>query len=118
MATERMSLVNRERGAGFVELLVIVALAGVILAIASPALQEGYQRQKSRAVATEAIQAVRYVRLLALKERVPHRILFHDASGNPASAASTSGQSNINCCWFCHVAANESVFSSPSSRIL
>ena len=75
----------RQRGAGFVELLAVLAVAGIVLAIASPALRNSYQRQKVRVVAAETAQVMRYVRLLALKEKVRHRVVFHDMSDSPAN---------------------------------
>ena len=85
---------NREqqRGAGMMELLVALAVAGLVLAIAGPALWEGYQRQKVHSVSTEAAQVIRYVRLLALKEKVPHRVVFHDMSGTPANTIEVQRQ--------------------------
>ncbi len=75
----------RQRGAGFVELVVVLAVAGLVIAIASPALRNGYQKQKPRAVAAETVQVMRYVQLLALKEKVTHRVVFHDQSDTPAN---------------------------------
>ncbi len=82
----------RQRGAGFLELVVVLAIFGFVLAIASPALQNGYQRQKARAVAAETIQVIRYVQLLALKEKVPHRVVFHDVSDTPANTIEVQRQ--------------------------
>ena len=92
MSANDRTLMARQRGAGFVELLVVLALAGLVLAIASPALREGYQRQKVRAVATETVHVIGYVRLLALKEKVPHRVVFHDVSGSPANTIEVQRQ--------------------------
>ena len=92
MSVNDRALVARQRGAGFVELLVILAVAGLVLAIASPALLDGYQRQKARVVATETVQVMRYVRLLALKQKVPHRVVFHDMSDTPANTIEVQRQ--------------------------
>ena len=72
-----------QAGVGLLELLAVLALAGIVLAMASPALMEGLQRQKTRAVASEAVQVVRYAHMMALKEKVRHRVVFHDAFGSP-----------------------------------
>ena len=85
MSANDGALMARQRGAGFVELLVVLAVAGLVLAIAGPALRNGYQRQKVRAAAAETVQVIRYVHLLALKEKVPHRVVFHDVSDTPAN---------------------------------
>ena len=82
----------RQRGASFVELLTVLAIAAVVLIIAAPALQDAYQRQKVRAVASETAQVMRYVRLLALKEKVPHRVVFHDVSDYPANTIEVQRQ--------------------------
>lgn len=74
-----------QRGAGLLELLAVVALAGLVAAVAAPSLWQAYQRQQNRAVATQAVQAVRYARVMALKEKVRHRVVFHDASAATAN---------------------------------
>ncbi len=74
-----------QRGAGFLELLAIVAFVGILAAVAAPPLMEDFQRQKAQVVATEAVQVMRYVRMMALKEKVPHRVVFNDVSDSPAN---------------------------------
>ena len=92
MSANDGALMARQRGAGFAELLVVLAVAGLVLIIASPALRNGYQRQKVRAVASETVQVIRYVHLLALKEKVPHRVVFHDVSDTPANTIEVQRQ--------------------------
>ena len=92
MSANGNALTARQRGGGFLELLVVLAVAGLILAIAGPALRSGYQRQKVRAVASKTVQVIRYVRLLALKEKVPHRVVFHDVSDTPANTIEVQRQ--------------------------
>ena len=91
-STNDGALMARQRGAGFAELLVVLTLAGLVLAIASPALRNGYQRQKVHAVVNQTVQVIRYVHLLALKEKVPHRVVFHDASDTPANTIEVQRQ--------------------------
>ena len=92
MSANDGALMARQRGTGFLELLVVLAVAGLVLAIASPALRNGYQRQKVRAVAAETVQVIRYVHLLALKEKVPYRVVFHDVSDTPANTIEVQRQ--------------------------
>ena len=92
MSANDGALMARQRGTGFLEMLVVLAVAGLVLAIASPALRNGYQRQKVRAVAAETVQVIRYVHLLALKEKVPYRVVFHDVSDTPANTIEVQRQ--------------------------
>lgn len=75
----------RQRGVGLLELLTVLAVAGTMLVLATPSLWEGYQRQKVHRVSSETVQVMRYVHLLALKQKVPHRVVFHDLSDTPAN---------------------------------
>ncbi len=92
MPSDNRAYRARQRGIGLLELLVVLAIAAVVLIIAAPALQDAYQRQKVHAVASETAQVMRYVRLLALKEKVPHRVVFHDVSGSPANTIEVQRQ--------------------------
>ncbi len=82
----------RQRGFSLLELLATLAVAGLVVAIAAPGLLKGYQRQKARVAATEIVRVMRYTRLLALKEKVPHRVVFHDVSDSPANTIEVQRQ--------------------------
>ena len=74
-----------ERGVGLLELLAVIAVSTALIATSSHALWESYQRNKARVVAAETIQVIRYARLKALKEKVRHRVMFHDESASTAN---------------------------------
>ena len=74
-----------QRGSGLLELLTLLALVGLVVGVAVPGLLAGYERQKARVVATQTTQIMRYVRLLALKEKVAHRVVFNDESDSPSN---------------------------------
>ncbi len=92
MSTDDSGFVARQRGVGYLELLAVLALAGVVLAIASPGLLDAYQRQKVRVFATETILVMRTVSLQALTEKVPRRVVFHDASDFPPNTIEVQRQ--------------------------
>ena len=75
----------RQLGVGLPELLAVLAVAGALFLIAAPGLREGHERQKAHAFGTETVKAIRYARMSALKEKVPHRVLFRDAGDATAN---------------------------------
>ena len=77
MSGQRASL-SAQRGSGFLELMAVVALGGMVLAIGIPALADFYHRQMVVSTAATTRSTVGYVRVKAIKEKVAHRIVFHD----------------------------------------
>ena len=67
-----------QRGIGFLELLVVVVLTAFLLGVSIPAFWNFYRRHEVQTT-TESIRIlVHFTRLKTLKEKVSHRILFHD----------------------------------------
>ena len=60
------------------ELLVVLVLGSILLAVTIPAFWNFYQNHKLHAATGEIRILVQYARLKTLKEKVSHRILFHD----------------------------------------
>ncbi len=85
MSDYERAFIARQRGVSLPELLAALAIAVVVIAIGTPGLLNSYKRQKAAVVASETVQVMRYARLLALKEKVPHRVVFHDVYGSPAN---------------------------------
>lgn len=69
---------STQSGVGLIELLTVMVLGSVLLAVAMPAFWSYYQEQRLHTATSQTRNLVRYARMKALKEKVPHRILFHD----------------------------------------
>ena len=83
---------STQSGVGIVELLVVLVIAGILLTVGMPALRNFYHKHQLQAATGEIRSMVRYARLKALKEKVSHRILFHDE--NAATPNSYEIQNN------------------------
>ena len=71
-----------ERGFSLTEMLVVIGLAGLILTLTVGPMLGAYHRQQARGVTRQARSLVRLAHIKALKEKVPHRVVFHDASAS------------------------------------
>ncbi len=81
-----------QRGVGMIELLVVMLLGGILLTVTIPAFWNFYRKHQLQTATGEIRILVHYVRLKTLKEKVSHRILFHDE--NAATPNSYEIQSN------------------------
>lgn len=73
-----------QAGVSFVELVVIIGLAAVFMMAAVPAFLNFYRNHQLSSTTSSIQNLVRFARVTALKEKVPHRVLFHDQNaGNP-----------------------------------
>ena len=65
-----------ERGYSLVELLVVVAVIGVVLLVTVPALLQLLPQYRIRSAASEASASIRMIRQRAITMRTPHRVSF------------------------------------------
>ena len=70
-----------QRGYSLIELLVVVAMIGVVLLVTVPALIQLMPQYRIRSAASEAAGGMRMIRQRAIATRTPWRITF-DVSGN------------------------------------
>ena len=69
---------SSERGVSFIELMVILALGVVLLMMAAPNLRNIHAKHQQNGAARKVQSLVSYVRLKALKEKLPYRLVLHD----------------------------------------
>lgn len=67
---------KRERGYSLVELLVVVAIMGVVMLVTLPALIQLMPQYRIRSAASEAAGAMRMIRQRAISTRTPWRISY------------------------------------------
>ena len=72
---------RKQHGYSLVELLVVVAMIGIVMLVTVPALMQLMPQYRIRSAATEAAGAMRMVRQRAITMRTPWRISI-DAGGN------------------------------------
>ncbi len=63
-------------------MLVFIGLAGLILTLTGAPMWSAYHRQQARWATRHARSLVSLAHMKALKEKVPHRLVFHDASAS------------------------------------
>ena len=68
-----------ERGISLTETLVVVGLASVMLTLTGASMWGSYYKQQASAVTRQARSLVAVARMKALKEKVAHRVVFHDS---------------------------------------
>jgi len=66
---QRVSATNRQRGVTLAEMLVIVALIGIIVAIAVPLVSEQVRQAKIRGAADQFASTLKATRMLAVSKR-------------------------------------------------
>ena len=76
----RPRALSTQSGVGILELLLVLMLVAVMLAVSVPAFHGFYQRHQLRKATGDIRSMVRYARIKTLKEKISHRILFHDES--------------------------------------
>ena len=64
------------------EMLAVLAIAGMLMLMSGAGLHHALQRQQARVVASESVRLVQLARMRALKEKVRHRIVFHDENAD------------------------------------
>ncbi len=64
------------------EMLVVLVLGSILLAVTIPAFWNFYQNHQLQAATGDIRILVQYARLKTLKEKVSHRILFHDENAD------------------------------------
>ena len=71
-----------ERGFGLVEALITLGLAALVLTLAGASMWGAHQRQQARwgTRLTRSLVGLAYMK--SLKEKVPHRLVFHDAGSD------------------------------------
>ena len=67
---------NLSPGFTLVEVIAVVALLGIVLAVAVPSINNTLNEIKLDGAAQEVVSAIHYVRSLAIKEGVDHRVRF------------------------------------------
>jgi prepilin-type N-terminal cleavage/methylation domain-containing protein len=67
---------SERRGYSIVELLVVVAVIGLVLLVTVPALFQLMPQYRIRSAASEAASAMRMMRQRAVTTRTPHRVSF------------------------------------------
>ena len=72
---------STQRGVGMLELLVVMVLGSILLAVTIPAFWNFYRKHQLQTATGDIRILVQYARLKTLKEKVSHRILFHDENG-------------------------------------
>lgn len=71
---------RKQRGYSLVELLVVVAMIGVVMLVTLPALMQLMPQYRIRSAASEAAGAMRMIRQRAITTRRPWRITFDTAN--------------------------------------
>lgn len=67
---------NLSPGFTLVEVITVIALLGIVLAVAVPSINSTLNEMKLDSAAQEVVSAIHYVRSLAIKEGVIHRVRF------------------------------------------
>ena len=65
------------------ELIVVIAIMGIFITFAGPALAEAYRSYKARAAADDLVNSIRAVRYNAVAGRSPATITFNNQSATP-----------------------------------
>ena len=66
------------RGFTVTELVIVVAIFGVTAMVATPLTRQAYVRHQVKVAANQVQSLVQQVRMSAVKEKVPHRLVLHD----------------------------------------
>lgn len=83
---------QRERGVSLTELLVVVAILGLIALVSVPALMQLMPQYRIRSAASEMAAGIRFLRQKAMTTRVPWKVVFDDAGERYAYARFTGNQ--------------------------
>lgn len=65
------SFIRASRGFTFIELLIVIAIAGILSALAAPSFSSFLKREKISAVSDEFVSAIHVVRSAAIRSGVP-----------------------------------------------
>ena len=80
-----------EKGITLIELLVAIAIVGIISVLVAPEIGRFRSNYNARSCATDLIQYMRVARAMAIKENREYLIVFHMA-GNPSAAINPQGR--------------------------
>ncbi len=80
-----------EKGVTLIELLVAIAIVGIISVLVAPEIGRFRSNYNARSCATDLIQYMRVARAMAIKENREYLIVFHMA-GNPSAAINPQGR--------------------------
>lgn len=84
------SFIRAARGFTFIELLIVIAIAGILAALAAPSFSSFLKREKILAVSDELVSAIQVVRSAAIRSGVPV-ILCASGDGNSCGGQWSDG---------------------------
>jgi type II secretion system protein H len=78
-----MNRLRASSGFTLIELVVVVAIMGILTAFAVPSFTRYRNREEAKEVAARVAGVLRNTRALAMKQGIPHFILFNPDAGQP-----------------------------------
>jgi len=77
-----MNIIKRDEGVSLIELVIVVAIIGILALIGIPQYGQFIAKGKARRAADELLQNVRLTRTMAIKENGAYLITFDPAANN------------------------------------